>query len=410
MRILIINKYYFVDGGPERYMFSLIELLEKYGHEVVPLTLDLKKNRYSPYAEDFLPSPFGKEFGHYADSSLSLGAKITLAARSIYYPLARKRVKQIIDRENIDVVYLLNIYNYISLSVIDAATQSGTRVIMRLSDFNFICASCRFFRDGRVCMACQHGLHNALKYRCVRDSLSMTLARVTAIKLHMIMGIYNRVDKFVAPSTFTINALAEMGIPHERLHYLPSFVNLEQYEPCFKPGNYVLYFGRLDRDKGVDVLVRAFQVLGSDAPYLRIIGKGKQEVELRSLADRLQNQRIKFYGYMNKAQLIKQIQGAAFVVVPSLWPDNSPMAVYESMACGKPVIGSMLGGLLDQIEDGENGYLVEPGNEYDLAQAVKSLWEDKVSIESLGREARLRMETEFGPESHMSKLCNIFLD
>lgn len=391
-------------------MFSVINLLEQYGHEVVPLTLNLKENRSSPYADDFLPSPFGKEFGHYDDSSLSWAAKLALTARSIYYPLARKRARQIIHRENIDVVYLLNIYNYISPSVIDAASQSGTRVIMRLSDFNFICASCRFFRDGRVCMACQHGLHNALKYRCVRDSFGMTLARVTAMKFHAIMGIYNRVDKFVAPSTFTISALTEMGIPRERLHYLPSFVNLEQYKPCFEPGDYVLYFGRLDRDKGVEVLLKAFQVLGSDAPHLRIIGKGEQEAELQSLANKLQNQRIKFCGFMNKEQLIEQIQGAAFVVVPSLWPDNSPMAVYESMACGKPVIGSKLGGLLDQIEDSENGYLVEPGNEYDLAQAVKSLWEDKVSIEMFGRKARLRMETEFSPESHISNLRNIFIN
>jgi len=333
MNILIVNKYFFVSGGPERYMFSVIEALERQGHRVIPLALQLEQNRPSPYAHYFLPPPLSEETSHYKDFSLGLADKLRLTARALYYWTARRRVAEIVRRERIDVVYLLNICNYISPSVVDGAREAGARVVMRLSDFNFICASYHFFRDGQVCTACMHGMHHAVKYRCMRGSLSLSLARVLAMKWHVLSRIYRRVDAFVAPSRFMAETLARVNIPPERIAYVPSFVILDEYQPEFAVGEYVVFFGRLDADKGVDVLLRAWQRLGASAPPLRIVGSGEAELRLRELAASLGAANVQFDGFADQAQLARIIRGAAFVVVPSLWPDNAPMAVYEAMAC-----------------------------------------------------------------------------
>ena len=409
MNILIVNKYYFISGGPERYLFAVKDLLEGEGHKVIPLTMQLDRNEPSPYAADFLPPPFSNAgASHFQQASPGLFEKIKLSGRAIYYPTARRRVAELVRREKIDLVYLLNICNYISPSVIDGARDGGARVVMRLSDFNFICASYHFFRDGQVCTACQQGLYHALKYRCMRGSLALSLSRVLAMKIHQLSGIYQKVNAFVAPSRFMADVLVQAGMPQARVHWVPSFVDLGEYEPAFTPGDYVLYFGRLDAEKGVDLLLRAWQALGSDAPPLRIVGSGEAEAELKTLAETLQVSNVTFHDFVEKDTLLGIIRGAAFVVVPSLWHDNAPMAVYEAMACGKAVVGSRLGGLIDQIEDQVSGLLVPPGEPDRLAQGVAALWGDQARLEAWGRAARQRMETLFSPANHMAALARIF--
>jgi glycosyltransferase involved in cell wall biosynthesis len=408
MNILIVNKYFFVSGGPERYMFSVMDLLEHQGHKVVPLALRLEQNQPSPYTHYFLPSPVDEEASHFRDFSLRLADKIRLTARAIYYPTARRRVAEIVRREKIEVVYLLNICNYISPSVIAGAQEAGARVVMRLSDFNFVCASYHLFCNGQMCTACLRGMRHAIKYHCMRGSLSLSVVRVLAMKLHQIGGIYQKVDAFIAPSKFMAETLIEFGMPAERVYYVPSFVDLDTYQPRFEPGEYVLYFGRLDVDKGVDVLLRAWHLLGEKAPPLRIVGAGEAEQELKRLADALPVANVQFQGFVGKEELLELIRGAAFVVGPSLWPDNSPMAVYEAMACGKAVIGSRLGGLLDQIEEGSTGVLVPAGDAKALAQAVQRLWDNPIQVRAMGEAGRQRMEIVFSPAKHLTALENIF--
>ena len=140
--------------------------------------------------------------------SLSLVDKARLTLRAIYYTTARQRVADIVRREKIDVVLLLNISNYISPSVIDGAKEAGARVIMRLSEYGFVCASYTFLRDGKVCTDClTKGMHHGLRHRCLRGSFALTASRILSMKYHQLSGIYRKVDAFVAPSQFMADTL-----------------------------------------------------------------------------------------------------------------------------------------------------------------------------------------------------------
>jgi glycosyltransferase involved in cell wall biosynthesis len=408
MNILIANKYYFVTGGPERYMFSVIGLLRENGHKVVPFTLKSRENQQSEYDHYFMDSPLGKDITHFDNAKLTILDKIKLTQNAIYSFSAKQKIKQIIKKEDIDVVYLLNICNYLSPSIIDAAKEMNVKVVMRLSDFNFICSSYMYFRDGKPCDLCQQSVLNAVKYKCMRGSLSLSAARAMTITLHRWLGVYKKVDSFIAPSSRMCQALEQFGIPPEKINHIHSFLDTDVYAPSVSNDGYALYFGRLSSEKGVDVIIKAWEILGNQAPKLKIVGSGDEEDRLKNMAASLGLTNIDFLPFTTtQTELIEILSNCAFAIIPSLWEDNSPMAAYEAMSCGKPVIASDLGGLKDQVIDGTTGYLFRYGDSHALANAVKKLYESDGLIGTFGFNARKRMESEFSKENHYKSLMGL---
>jgi glycosyltransferase involved in cell wall biosynthesis len=411
MNILIANKYYHATGGPERYMFSISELLSKNGHKVVPFSIRSSMNVNSAYDHYFIDSPLGDDRTHYDKENTQLTTKVKLTANAIYSLSAKKRAKEIINKEDIDILYTLNICNYLSPSIIDAAKNQGKKVVMRLSDFNFICSSYMFYRDGRPCDDCQRSVINAIKHKCMKDSFSLSIARALTIKTHQWMRIYNKVDAFVAPSQRMKKALMDFGIPEEKVHYVPGFINLENFHPEQNTNGHALYFGRLSPEKGIDVLLDAWVKLADNCPKLLIIGSGEEENKLKGKRDKLGLSNVEFKSFIRDAkELGSIIQKCSFVIIPSLWEDNSPMAAYEAMAYGKPIIASSLGGLRDQVEQRKSGLLVRAGSSEDLAKAIQELCDNPEKIESYGLEGRRRMEKLFSQEKHLSNLETIFAE
>jgi len=201
------------------------------------------------------------------------------------------------------------------------------------------------------------------------------------------------------------SALIEFGIDKRKISYIPSFLNLDLYKSHFSNEGYVLYFGRITHEKGVQELIKAWSILGDNPPQLFIIGSGEYAEDVIRLTKELNVYNVKFLNFVkDQKQLISYIQKSAFTIIPSLCYDNSPMAAYESMACGKPVIASDIGGLKDQIEDGVNGYLVPPGCPDKLASAILKLWSSPSDLQKFGKCSREKMETIFSADNHFSML------
>lgn len=410
MNILIVNKYYFISGGPERYLFTISSSLEKNGHNVFPFALKVNKNLYSEHSDYFLDSPFDGGVAQLGEARLTLIDKFRLVLRTIYSYRARKAIKEIICEKEIDVVYLLNICNYITPSVIDGAKELNVPVVMRLSDFNFICSSYHYMRDGQICMKCKGSTLNALRYRCVRGSLFQSLARVLAINAHRLSGVYKRVDAFVCPSRLMAKELEQFGMLENKVNYVPSFVDTQSFKSSMVDEEYALYYGRLSTEKGVDILIDAWQLLGEDAPHLRIVGSGDAELMLKQLVLEKGINTISFEPFLGEEEVKKIVDASSFVLVPSVCHDNAPMVVFEAMALGKAVIASSVGGIIDQVVDGETGILVPPGNAAAIAEAVQFLKNKPEHNLKMGVAARKRAEDVFGPEAHLAALNKIFND
>lgn len=153
---------------------------------------------------------------------------------------------------------------------------------------------------------------------------------------------------------------------------------------------YILYVGMLVPSKGVEVLIRAFDRAVRVHPelHLVLIGSGHAEDQHRSLVQTLDLARsVRFVPFMAQADLAAWMRGAVCLVLPS-FSEGLGRVVLEAMACGRPVIGTSVGGIPEMIEDGVNGYLVPPGDAAALAARILDVLEDPNRAEEMGKRGR----------------------
>src|SRR5690606_3930660 len=196
------------------------------------------------------------------------------------------------------------------------------------------------------------------------------------------------VDRFIVPSKFYLQKLAEWGFAGEQFTYIPNFVDASRTRPAPRPGRRFVYFGRLSPEKGVETLVRAAAAAGVG---IDLIGTGPDVDRLRSLAAALEAD-ARFLGFMSGSALEEAIGAARAVVVPSEWYENAPLSVLEAYALAKPVVASRLGGLPELVEHGETGWLFEAGSADELAAVLRGLSDaGDAEIRTAGERARDRV-------------------
>jgi glycosyltransferase involved in cell wall biosynthesis len=228
------------------------------------------------------------------------------------------------------------------------------------------------------------------------------------MRAHDWLHVYDHVDMFVTPSDFLRSLLIKAGYPAEKIVHLPSFYPVTGQPEEAEDGGYLLYFGRVSPEKGIDTLLDAMTLLPRKVRLL-IAGAdvdGETErLQQRAWRNRLTN--VEFLGMLQRDELTRLIERARFTVVPSSWYDNCPMSVFESMAQGKAVIGADIGGIPEQIT-GDCGLLFEPGNPADLAAKIELLLDDVELREEMGAAALRRMQAVYSPDTHCNRLLDLF--
>ena len=160
-------------------------------------------------------------------------------------------------------------------------------------------------------------------------------------------------DLFICPSEFYKNKLQQANFTSSEIVTLRNPLPLDtNYVLCEKNKGYVLYFGRLVKEKGVKTLIDASVIANCQ---LIILGTGPLEEELKSYSRDRNN--VKFMGFQTGKKLEDYILNSKCVVLPSEWYENGPYSAMEAMAVGKPLIVSDNGGLPELVEDGKNGYV-----------------------------------------------------
>jgi len=205
------------------------------------------------------------------------------------------------------------------------------------------------------------------------------------------------------PSLFMGQKLLQGGIEKDKIHHLFYTIDLDSYPVRYDSDDYFVYYGRLSAEKGVRVLLQAFS--GVKKQKLKIIGTGPGKNNLKKLSEELDLDRwVEFTGPVYGDDLKKLVSGAQFVVVPSEWYDNSPLVIYESLAMGKPVVGSKMGGIPELIKHGEDGYIFESGNINELKEILGKIIGDKTQLSKMGRAAREKAEKIFDPDKHYREI------
>ncbi|MFH2136781.1 MAG: glycosyltransferase family 4 protein, partial [Patescibacteria group bacterium] len=378
MKILQINKFFYRRGGSETYFFGLIDLLQKNGHEIVHFSTKSPANIPSPYDDFFVNEiDFGKREGLFRD--------LKKAFHSSYSFEAKRKLERLILKTKPDIAHLHNISHHLSPSIFGVLKKYKIPVVQTLHDYQLVCPNFKLFTEGAVCERCKkYRYWNAIIHRCIHNSRLQSCIEAKEMFFHKACQFYEKgVQCFVTPSKFLAEKLAVWGIK-SKVENIPLFLDTNQFEPKYEPGDYVVYFGRLVKEKGLDVLLRA---LSGTEIKLKIVGDGPEKEKLKVQSEKIKVN-VEFVGHKNGKDLHDLIRGSKFVVLPSVWYENYPMSLLESGAFGKAVVGSRLGGIPEIIHDGENGFLAEPGNVDDLREKIQRLFRDNDLCEKMGRRAR----------------------
>jgi len=400
MKILMVNKFFYLKGGSEGVFFDEAELLKNKAHEVAFFSMNDERNFPTGYSKYFVTNI------DYQNTKKFQG-KIKGALDILYSLEARKKMSSLLCEDKIDIAHLHNIHHQISPSIIEELKKHKIPIVMSLHDYKMVCPSYSMFADGKTCERCKNGkYYRCFLKKCTKNSFLKSALNVVEMYLHhKLLNIYDLVDVFISPSKFLKEKLKEMGFKGEVI-CLPNFINLEDFEPSYDyKERSIIYFGRLSEEKGLFTLVEG--VKGIDIK-LKIIGDGPLEKELESKVkeDRLDN--IFFTGYKKREELKEKIRKSMFMVLPSEWYENNPRTVIEAFALGKPVIGARIGGIPELVQDGITGLTFEPGNVEDLRDKIKYLMSNPEKISEMGRNARKFVEKELNSERHYKQLIEIY--
>ena len=397
VKIALVNNYYYLRGGSERVLYDDRDALLAAGHEVLPFAPQDPRND---------PALSAPHFPAVGDPKQASGLDLLKSAcHVIYSPQVGRAFAGFVDSFRPDLIHCHNIYGRLTTSVLDQARRRGIPVVMTVHDLKLACPAYLGLRHGQPCLLCQDGGYwRCARYKCHKSSAAASLAYTAEAYFARIARKYNAVARFLCPSRFIQGVLLDAGVPAERVVYHPNALQADRYAPGPEPGEYLFYAGRLSSEKGLFTLLDAIE---SARLPLRIAGAGPLDHALRT---RIQERRlpVRMEGYCHHERLADLYRNAAFVVAPSEWYENAPMAVLEAFAYGKPVLASRIGGNPELVLEGQSGCLFAPGNAGDLASAAGAMWKDRPGLARMGRQARELVRQRFSCERRNEALLGIY--
>ncbi|MBU4444419.1 glycosyltransferase family 4 protein [bacterium] len=392
--MLIINKFFFLNGGSEKVFFQERRFLIEQGIKVIDLSMHDLRNFSSSYSHYFIQNIDYR-------ASKGIKSKITQGIKFIHSTEAVSKIERIIKKEKPDIAHLHNIYHHLTPSIIPVLKKHGVKIVLTLHDGKLICPSYLMLRRGEICTACEGRYFWKPVTKKCQGSLIGELLLMFEASWHKWKGNYRLVDLYIAPSRF-IAELISRRIPEEKIRVLHNGVDTDGLNQSIQDEGYGLYFGRISKEKGIETLLKANKSF-SDNMALKIAGTGPMEDMLRKgYPD------VEFLGYKKGEELNEIISKSAFVVVPSECHENCSMVVLEAMSMGKPIIGSRIGGIPEQVEDGKTGFLFEMGNVGELAEKMKILTQNKKMRVEYGKAARKKVESEYSLARHCNGLLGIY--
>ena len=380
MKVILVNKFHYLKGGSETYYLGLAEGLRALGHEVHFFAMEGPDNLPCEDSDLFV-SP--KDY----NGPSSPIQKVAAATSLIYSKEARRKFQALCERVQPDVIHMNLVHRQITLSILDAPyiRQHHVPVLFTSHDYILVCPNYVMIDGaGAVCDACLGGhFANCLKRKCVKGSTAksgMGMLEAEYLKLHK---SYRKIDCIVAPSQFMRNKLLAGGFPAQQVVYMQNFAKQEILDNAAhgtdktdRDNPYLLFFGRLSSEKGVDVLVDAFiRALPSIPAELRLVIAGDGP-ERHSLGDKIAtagteaSDRIEMIGFQNSEDMQHYAERASLAIASSRWRENMPYSIVEALALGTPVIGTDIGGIPELVTEGRTGFICRPGDVESLSQAI----------------------------------------
>jgi glycosyltransferase involved in cell wall biosynthesis len=383
MKILFVHNGYQQQGG-EDVVFQLErDLLRAAGHEVI---------EYRRSNDEI--------------KSYSMVRRIGLLGRTVWASDSHRDLTNLLRQHRPAIVHVHNAFPLISPSIFWACRNENVPVIQTLHNYRLLCPGGNFFRAGRPCEDCITGnFWQGAVHGCYRNSRSETAAVALMLSVHHANKTWTEmVDCYIVLTTFSRSRYLKAGFPENKVQVKPNFVDPDPGVRAAK-GSYALFAGRLDREKGVPTLLKAWLRL-PQSHTLRIVGNGVCRPEAEAFAKLHPN--VELLDWLAHNQVFDQIKGARFLVFPSEWYENLPLIIIEAFACGVPVIASALGAMQEVVEHGRTGLLFRPGDADDLARTISWAWDHPEYMDRIAENVRAEYEAKYSAVANYRQLMNIY--
>ena len=376
MKVLIVNKFLYPNGGSETYIFKTGEELQKKGHEVQYFGMEHTNRIVGNHAECYTTN---------MDFHTNKLTKVLYPFKIIYSAEARKKMGIVLRDFRPDVVHLNNFNFQLTPSILyeirkyEREEKKKVKIIYTAHDSQLVCPDhlMQQYLTQERCDRCVTGSPwNCAKNKCIHGSLCKSIIGSLEAWIYRTLKAYRMIDVIICPSDFLKKQLDHCREIAGKTLVMHNFIDIPDGEAEKKDERkYVLYFGRYSKEKGMETLLQVCQEL-PEIPFV-FAGNGPLEEKVNHV-DNIENK-----GFQSGEKLYSLIRNAQFMIFPSECNENCPFSVMESIAEGIPVIGSDIGGVPELISDGQNGFLVAPGNAEELKSKISCLWNDDDKLKSM---------------------------
>lgn len=388
MRVLLVTDWNRGQGGAEAYLTWLRSGLMEAGDEVRLLTSSAGS------AGDGTA-----EYVAYGTERMAAQAFLQIAN-----PFAVHRVRRALREFRPNVVLVNMFAHHLSPAILHVLGSVAS--VLLVSDYKCICPMGSKLRpDTSVC-------HTRPGWEChTAGCVSVPHWIRDQPRYAMLRSGVAKVDAVVACSEWVRRELASEGIASECV-YLPVPAPAATYRrrPSDEPS--FLFCGRLDIEKGVAHLLRAFVAVRRHNPLarLRIVGRGPERSSLEDLARQLSiDDAVTFVGWLEPAQVESELSHAWSLVAPSLWAEPLGLVALEAIVRGVPVIATSLGGFAETVEEKVSGFLVPNADVEALASRMNTIAEGREFSDHLVAEDVVRrVAGRHGIERHIAHMRGIF--
>jgi glycosyltransferase involved in cell wall biosynthesis len=390
MRILVVQDWLRGHGGAEAFVTLLRDGLRTAGNEVRLMTSSA--GTAGDGTADFVA--FGTE------------RRAAQALLQIVNPFAVATVRRAVREFKPDVAVVNMFAHHLSPAALAALGDIPT--VLVVSDYKVICpVGSKLLPNGTLCQE-QRG------WTCYRSGCVNLLHWMRdQPRYALIRAELGRPKRILAVSRWVQRELTAAGIESDILT-LPVLPRSPGFRRCPASAPAFVYFGRLDREKGVALLLRAFAWLQAQVPgaRLRIIGRGPEQPALERTARELRlTDVVTFLGWLSLPDIEHQLRDAWATVVPSLWAEPLGMVAPEAIVRGVPVIASAAGGLGEVVEHGVTGLLVPNNDEHALTEALRAVAQSDVfPHHTLPDDVVARASAAYGVDRYVEGLRQVLDD
>jgi len=305
-----------------------------------------------------------------------------------------KKIKEI----NPDVIHIHNWHFAAGPIIVRTCNRYRIPVVMTIQNFRLLCPSALLLHKNALFTDSVNKSFPwlAVKKKVYRNSFLQTFWLAFVVWFHKKIGTWNKVDKYVCLTPFAVDLYknSSLGVDANKFTIKPNFTYLPKGFDDIKREDYFLFIGRLSEEKGIKLLINAFE---NSSLKLKIAGTGPLEDFVKECSNKCKN--IEYIGNLDKHCVLNQLKNCNALVFPSIWYEGMPLTIIESFACSTPIISSNLGAMSSMIVHGENGFHFEPGNVNDLKAVVNRFNSlSEIEKEKMRNNAFENYQSNYSPE------------